>query len=358
MNRLKKALSGFMPLVLIFSLTLVGCGQQATTTSGPSTPANEISAQDLLTAVKTIDLPGKGGHGDVVAYDSDKKALYVSHTPDNNLIIINTETQAIEKIIPNMNGVCGIAVGPKYIYIANGVDSKLGVIEKGTWNVVANVDTGGKTPDAVYYDDINKKVFVGNIDTNNMSVISPDVPFKLVTSFDLSTDKPKAGQDLGVLIPSKNRIYQSVDNYIVVIDTASNKILNKITEDVPIGATGGLKDMIYDPNKNIIWMGTTSKKVFALNPDTGKTTEVAAQNGMDQIAWDPAINMLFLGEKSADSGALEVINMATQKSIGAVKTEAGFHTLNVDTDKHMVYAYYNTSNKVVIYKENMDLIKK
>lgn len=358
MKRLKKSLLGYMSLVLIFSLTLVGCGQKTPNPTASTTPVKEISAKDLLTAVKTIDFPGKGGHGDVVAYDPDKKAIYVAHTPGNDLIIINAGTQAIEKIIPNMNGVCGIAIGPKYIYVADGADNKLGVIEKNTWSVVANVDTGGKAPDAVYYDGINKKVFVGNVDTNNMSVISPDKPFKLVTSFNLSTDKPKAGEDLGVLISSKNRLYQSIDNYIVVIDTASNKILNKITEDVSIGKTGGLKDMIYDYNKNIIWVGTTSKKVFALNLDTNKTTKVVTQNGMDQITWDPAINMLFLGEKSATSGALEVINMATQKSIGSVKTETGFHTLDVDTNNHMVYAYYNTSNKIVIYKENIDLVKK
>lgn len=361
MSYIKKTLFGFMSLVLLLSLTLVGCGQEAKTTSAPSsseqnTPPKEISAQDLLSQVKTLDLPGKGGHGDIVAYDPGQKAVYIAQSPDDNVIVINTQTQAIEKVIPGIKNDNGIAVGSKYIYVAAGDDNKLAVIEKGTWKVVANVETGGKSPDAVYYDEKDKKIFVANDDTNTMGVISTEAPFKLVTSFPLSSDKAQSGPDLGVLIPDKNRLYQSVDNYILVIDTATNKIINKFTTDVAIAKTGGTKDMIYDPGKNIIWLGTTSKKVFAMDPDTGKMNEVVTQSGMDQITWDPVSKMLFLGESG--SGSMEVINMTTQKSIGAVKMDTGFHTLDVDTDQHMVYAYLNNSNKVAIYKENMDLIKK
>ena len=354
---MRKTLIAAIITVMVLPLSLVGCGAQSapTTSSAQPTPSKDVSAKDFLKLVKTIDLPGKGGHGDIVAYDPDQKAVYLAQTPDNNVLVISSDTQDITKVIPRMNGCNGIAVGPKYIYVANATDNKLAVIEKGTWNVVANVDTGGKTPDAVYYDAKDNKIFVANDDSNTMGVISTDAPFKLISSFPLSSDKAVSGPDLGVLIPEKGQLFQSVDNYVLVIDTATNKILKKFYTDVEITAKGGTKDMIYDPGSNIIWLGTTSKKVFAMNPDTGKMTEVAAQSSMDQITFDPASKMVFIGE--GGSGSLEVIDTTSKKSIGAIKLDEGFHTLDVDTNKHLVYAYLNTINKVAIYQENMDLLK-
>jgi YVTN family beta-propeller protein len=322
--------------------------------SVPSSQAQkpEVTAQSFLTQ-KTgeISLPGKGGHGDVVAYDPAEKAMYIAQSPDNNVIVVNTVTQQIEKVIPNMPSSNGIAVGPKYIYVANANSNSVAVIEKGTWNVVATVSSGGKTPDAIYYDGSDNKVFVANDDTNNMAVINATT-FKLETTFPLLPKNATSGPDLGVLVADKHQLYQADDNYIDVIDTRSDKLVKQLKTNLP--SSKATKDMIYDPSTRTVWVGTTGNEVITLNVDTEQMTSVATASGMDQIAWDPASKMLFTGSKN---GTIEVIDMTTKKSIGAVPTESGFHTLDVDTDTHVVYAYYNDSNKIVLFQENMGSLK-
>ncbi|KLU62002.1 hypothetical protein CEB3_c17010 [Peptococcaceae bacterium CEB3] len=364
MSYLKKVSVSSATLILTMAVLLVGCGQQAQPAVATSTglqkgPAKELTAKDFLTLEKTINLPGKGGHGDIVAYDPAENAVYIDQSPDNNVIVISTKTQDILKVIPDVKSANGIAIGPKYVYVASAGENKLVVIEKGTWNVVARVDTGGKTPDAVYYDGKDNKIFIANDDSDTMGVVSPDSPFELMTSFPLLEHynlKAKSGPDLGVYIPGKDRLYQSDDNYVLVLNTKTNQLVQKFDTNLPIEKLGATKDMVYDPKTDTIWVGTTSKMVLVMNPDTGKFTKVATLSGMDQVACDPVSNFLFLGEGT--SGCMEVVNMGTQKAIGAIPIEKGFHTLDVDTNQHMVYVYANYKNQVEIYKENMGVLKK
>ncbi|VBB09041.1 Hypothetical protein LUCI_4327 [Lucifera butyrica] len=317
--------------------------------------AAPVDQTPILTLVSTIDLPGKGGHGDVVVYDPDKKTVYIAQSPDNNVIVISTVTNKVAAVIPDVNGGNGIAVGPSFIYAASGDDNTLAVIDKTTWKVIKKVPTGGTAPDAVYYDAQDDKVFVGNDDSNTMGVIYSQYPFVLITSFPLSSDKPIAGPDLGLYVAEQNRIYQSMDNLVLVINAATNEIIKTIPTNVEINKKGGTKSMIYDPQKNTLWVGTSSKQILAMNLDTGGYTKVATDSGMDQLTWDPITRLIFFGQGGA--GALGIIDASTGKFLGSLKTEADFHTVAVDYDQHLVYAYYNQSNKVLVYKENTGMMQ-
>lgn len=336
----------------IIFVVLVGLTCFALITGGNSISfAAPMEQMPILKLVATIDLPGKGGHGDVVVYDPDKKVMYVAQSPENNVIVISTVTNKIIAVIPNVNGVNGIACGPSFVYAASGDDNTLAVIDKSTWTLVRKVPTGGAAPDAVYYDAQDDKVFVGNDDSNTMGVISPHYPFELLTSFPLSSEKAIAGPDLGVYVEDQNLIYQSMDSFVLVIDAATNKIVKRIPSNVEVNKKGGTKSMVYDPVKNILWVGTSTKQMLAMNPDTGAFTKVITDSGMDQVTWDPVTRLIFFGQGGA--GALGIIDATTGKFLGSLKTEPDFHTVGVDYDQHLVYAYYNQSNKVLVYKENI-----
>src|ERR1700732_2687821 len=50
--------------------------------------------------VKTIDLPGdKGGHGDWTTYDPQTKLVWLSQSPDHNVVVIDTAKNSIAHVI-------------------------------------------------------------------------------------------------------------------------------------------------------------------------------------------------------------------------------------------------------------------
>ena len=58
---------------------------------------------DGFSKIDTIVLPGGvGGHGDIVAYDADTETVWLSQSPDNNEVVIDTKNNTVEATIPNI----------------------------------------------------------------------------------------------------------------------------------------------------------------------------------------------------------------------------------------------------------------
>jgi len=333
-------------LIMLFVLAVaLGIKMQ----SGYATPVDK-----LLTPIATIDLPGKGGRGGVVVYDHSQQLIYVAQPSAGNVVVISTQTNKIVAVVPGVKGARGIAVGPDYLYVAAGDENKLAVIDKTTWQVVGRMTTGGDGPEGVYYDPQDNKVFVVNVVSNTIGVISATPPFALLASFALSASKPVIGPELGLYEPNKNLIYQSWDNYVLVIDPATNKIISRIPTGVSPAKRGGAKGMVYDPVNNTLWVGTNTKQLLAMHLDTGEYSAIAIASGLDQLSWDPRVRLIFIAQ--AKAGLLGVVDATTGKYLGSLKTESGFHAVGVDYNQHLVYAYYGKSNKVVVYKENIEQV--
>lgn len=71
------------------------------------------AAQTGYKLVKAIDLPGsKGGHGDWVTFDPRTNTVWLSQSPDHNVVVINTRANTVQGVIPGIENGNGIAVGP------------------------------------------------------------------------------------------------------------------------------------------------------------------------------------------------------------------------------------------------------
>jgi len=157
--------------------------------TGPD-PAGGVT----VTTKATIDLPGVGGHGDVVIADPDAHSVYVAQSPDNNLVVLNTDTNSIRTVIGNVPDANGIAYSPSYVFVAEAKPNMVAVIAKDTWRVVATVPSGGEAPDAVYYVPGKNSVFVGNIDSNNLVEFSATPPFAAQGTLALARTRVKMGK--------------------------------------------------------------------------------------------------------------------------------------------------------------------
>jgi DNA-binding beta-propeller fold protein YncE len=333
--------------LLAAAVTMFATGGIAQAAGAPHT-SPRLLKQVTVNTQKIISLPGKGGHGDVVTVDPTAHTAYIAQSPDDNVIVLDTVHNAIKSVIP-IPSANGIAYTKDNVFVASATTNSVMVISKATWKIVATVPSGGETPDGIYVDPHEHSVFVANDDTSNMEELSATAPFTVLGTVTLppSPTGSHTGPDLGTYVAAGDRIYQSVDNQVLVINPRTRTITHTFTLPLPTGSAA--KDMYYDARRHLLWVATGSPEALALDPETGRVLyTVKTLSGADQIAGDQDQGLLFLGESQA--GVMGVIDLATHNNIANVPTESGFHTLDYLPHAGVVYAYYNQSNTIHVDK--------
>jgi DNA-binding beta-propeller fold protein YncE len=305
-----------------------------------------VYAESHYQLIKTIALPGTaGGHGDWVAYDPATEAIWLAQAPDHNIVVIDANKLAVKATIPGIDVGNGIDFNGKYAFASDATPNKMVVIDKRTFNKVASIDSGGKTPDGVNVDTRTGKIFVANDDTNTESVFDGQAPFSSSAIFKLQPENAKDGPDVALYVSEVDRLYQPVGGNIDVIDPNTNKILAVWD----FGVTTDVKGSVFDSKTGHLIFGTGDKKMLVVDSASGKlVTTIPVAGAVDQTAIDVAKRRAFVGDKT---GNLEVIDLDTNQVIDHIKTEKNVHTLAVDTKTHRVYVYLNESNKVGVFEQ-------
>jgi DNA-binding beta-propeller fold protein YncE len=304
------------------------------------TPAIAGSAYKLT---KTIDLPGtKGGHGDWTTYDAATGTIWLSQSPDHNVVVIDAATKAVKGVIAGIEDGNGIALGEKYAFLADNGGNNVVVVDKTTFAKVATLTPAGKGPDGVNYLPKTAQFYVSS-DSGDASIFDSAPPFKTIAHFRLQPDPAKDGPDVGLYVPSKDRLYQPVDNVVDVIDAANAKVASVWTP----GIKGSAKPLVYDEKTNRFLLGTTDHNVLVLDGDSGKVVAtIPVQGNVDETAIDESARRAFVGDKA---GLIEVIDLDSDKLVDTLPSEKNVHTLAVDAKTHDIYVYRNESNKVDVF---------
>ncbi|SEA91204.1 YncE family protein [Paraburkholderia sartisoli] len=295
--------------------------------------------------VKTIDLPGAtGGHGDWVTYDPETETVWLSQSPDHNVVVIDAKALAVKDTITGVDSGNGIALDGRFAFITDATSGKLMVVDKRTRKKVASVDSGGKTPDGVNVDERTGRIFVANDDSNNEAVFENKSPFKMLNVFKLKPEDSKAGPDVALYVRSEDRLYQPVGGNIDVIDPNTNKIVAVWD----FGVKGEAKGGVYDSKTHHVIFGTNDKKMLVVDPASGKlVATIPVAGSVDQTAIDTERRRAFIGDKT---GNIEVIDLDTNQVVDHIATEKNVHTLAVDTKTHRIFVYLNASNKVGVFE--------
>jgi len=296
--------------------------------------------------VKTIELPGsKGGHGDWVAFDRQTDTVWLSQSPDHQVVVVDAKALAVKGVIPGVANGNGIAVTPRYAFLADADGNDVVVVDKVTLKNVATLKPQGKTPDGVVYDWRADRIYVTCDDSNDMTVFKGKPPFAQIGHIQLQPNPDKDGPDVPLYVGSKKKIYQPVHNVVDVVDPATNTVATIWKPDVK----GDTKPMVYDSKTNHLFMGTTDKVMLVLDADSGATiASIPLKGSVDETAIDEAARRAYVGDKA---GNIEVIDLDGNSIVDALPSEKNVHTLAVDTRTHDVFVYRNESNKLDVFQK-------
>jgi DNA-binding beta-propeller fold protein YncE len=302
--------------------------------------ANADTQYKLL---KTIDLPGtQGGHGDWTTFDAATHTVWLSQSPDHNVVVIDAASLDIKHVIPNIKDGNGIALTAHYAFLSDNGNDQTVVVDKRTFKTIATLKPEGKGPNGAVFDPATDTV-LNTTDSNDATFFSATPPFKALAHFRLSPDPAKDGPDVGLYVGSMRKIFQPVDNMVDVIDPVAHKVV--ATWDA--GIHGSAKPLVYDSRTNHFLLGTTDKKVLVLDGATGNVVaSVAVKDKVDETAIDEGARRAFVGDKA---GVVEVIDLDSNRLVAEIPSEKNTHTLTVDPGTHRLFIYRNEKNKVDVF---------
>ncbi len=332
-----------LAVALAAAALLVGGGVAIAAPAGG--PASALNGFAL---VKTIPLPGPAGHGDWVAYDPSNGYIYLSHH-GTNVVVVDTKTSTVIANIssPDLNTPDVITFDPKYLYVTAEKAGKIVVISKATWKIVGTATTKGPSPDGIWLDAAMGRLYVVSNDANQLEVYGAGDHPRLIASYPLEPAKPKAGPDVGILIPSKNKLYEPDDALVLAIDLDSGQITRRLDTRLPVTGNGATKGMVFDSKGDHLWVATTDKQLLVLDPDTfAKVKTLPATEADDQMGFDSSLRLVY----AFGGHGFDVYNADTMEHVAYVDTgSAVTHTGAVDPATHQVYVYEGQANVLGVY---------
>jgi YVTN family beta-propeller protein len=192
----------------------------------------DVKAGKIL---KKIDLLLDGGHYLQIQPGTDK--LYYPHRADNRVVVIDTKTDRITKIIPVEGGPVGVAFAPNgEVWFHEDGDGSVTVVDSKKDEVIKVIRTGGKGAGRMAVSPDGRFAASPHSESQDVAII--DAADKTV----LSTVKIGKGPGFPLFSPDSTKLYvlESGNGDVVVIDlkTLSVSARYKIGTD-PFG--GGVK---------------------------------------------------------------------------------------------------------------------
>ena len=185
--------------------------------------------------LKKIDLLLEGGHYLQIQPGTDK--LYYPHRTDNRVVVIDTKTDRIVKIIPVAGGPVGVAFASNgEVWFHEDGDGSVTVVDSKTDEVVKVIQTGGKGAGRMAVSANGRYAASTHSDSQDVAII--DASAKTI----LSTVTIGKGPGFPVFSPDSTKLYvmESGMGDVVVIDLKTMNVAarHKIGTD-PFG--GGIR---------------------------------------------------------------------------------------------------------------------
>lgn len=304
--------------------------------------------------VTKIALPTKPGHGDWVAYDPSNHDVYVS-LKDQGMAVVDTKTNKVVHVLQDIKAPNTMVFDKDYIYETAAEGSGAGkvnqvvTISKHSWKIVSRVTTKGTSPDGTFIDPANKRLYVASDDNNWIEAYTTGAHPKFVAKYPLEPAKPENGPDVASLF--NGTIYATDDSDVETINPNSGKIGTVANYMLKQSKFGGTKGMIWDPDHNAIWVGTTNHVIYIVDPKTLLIEKPLPETaGADAVMADPGLGLVYAFQSGAEG--FDVYSMKDEKYLTTVSIgmKGPTHSGAVDTDTHDVYLYAGPAAAMYVYK--------
>jgi DNA-binding beta-propeller fold protein YncE len=295
-----------------------------------------------------IDLPkhlGQDGfdHADV---HRGLRRLYVAHTANDALDIIDLDAGRYLESISGLTGVAGALVDEAsgVVFTSNRGEDTIGIFDSRTpWSLV-KVPVG-RRPNGLAFDPGRGTLLAANVGdpadptSHTVSIVE--------TKSDLRMSPiPVAGRTRWTVFdPTTDQFFVNIADP-PTISTVAGADPTRLSGTIEIGAAGP-HGLDVDATGRL-FCACDAGRLIVLSPgDHGVLADLPLGGPPDVIFLDETLDRLYVA--IGDPGLIEVFDTARLEHIEAVPTERGAHTIGLDRDRHRVYAFLPESHRAAVF---------
>lgn len=302
------------------SASLLLLGLMAATPGFGATPGFSIAHRVLI--------GGEGGW-DALTVDSENHRLYVSHS--TRVEVVDTRTDSLIGAIPDTPKAHDIALAPEFErgFISNGADSTVTVFDLRSLKVLARIPVGARSPDAIEYDPVSKRVFCFNGGSDNATAIDAR-SHRIVGTLALDGKPEFAAAD------GKGMVYVNLEDSSVVL--AFDARTFEIKHRWPLAPGEKPSGFAIDRQHRRLFSGCHNQTLVVLDAYDGHlVATLPIGRHVDGVAFDPVRQLIF---SSNGDGTLTVIHEDDRDQFTVVEnavTQQGARTCALDENTGTVY---------------------
>ena len=303
----------------------------------------------MLKQTGYINLPEHqtAGGFDHAAVHTVLSRLYVAHTANNAVDVIDTETNTYLHSISDLTGVAGVLISEKtgLMFTSNRGENSVGVFRPDSESTMEKVSVGLR-PNGLAFDEQRGLLLSAHVG-------DPAIPGSFTVGIiDVAKQKmissvPVPGRTRWTVFdPTSKLFYVNIANppQIVVIDPQMPEHVKRIF-DIPGEGPHGLD---LDLTNRFLFCACDSSVIFSLNADTGEILFQSSLNGKpDVIFYNPSCQHLYVA--IGDPGLIDVFDTHRLKRLETVSTEKGAHTMGFDPLRNIIYAFLPNTHRAVVF---------
>jgi DNA-binding beta-propeller fold protein YncE len=296
--------------------------------SGSLTILNGQTKPSEYKIANKFPIEGDGGW-DYLSIDETGGRIFVSH--GMVVQVVDEKNGKLLGTIHDTKGVHGIAIASDInkVYISNGRDSSVTIIDLKSLAFKLKVSVTGQNPDAILYDQFSHKVFVYNGWSSNATVIDA-LSDKVVATITLD-GKPEFSVTDG-----KGNVFVNIEDKseISLINSSTLKV-EKSWSIAPGEEPSGLA---LDNENHRLFAVCGNKLMVIVDATSGNViTTLRIGDRVDGAAFDPGLKRAYSSNGEGTMTVIAEINPNEYKVLENVQTEPGARTIGVNMKTHHLY---------------------
>jgi DNA-binding beta-propeller fold protein YncE len=305
----------------------------------------------ILEQIGEVKLPAhdKPGGFDHAAVHGPRGRLYVAHTANDAVDMIDCATNTYLGSIPRLGGVAGALVSEEHdlVFTSNRAESTVGIFPPDQEEALVKVKVGLR-PNGLAYDASRRLLLAANVGDparpGFFTVSAVDVPTRAMIA-----DIPVPGRTRWVVFDAGSAcFYVNIADppQIAIIEAAKPGFVAR-TFSVPAAGPHGLD---LDAATLRLFCACDGKTLVVLDSRSGAILTQAELAGVpDVIFFNPERRHLYVA--IGEPGLIEVFETDHMRRLETARTEAGAHTLGFDPRRNTIYAFLPNTHRALIYAD-------
>jgi DNA-binding beta-propeller fold protein YncE len=298
-----------------------------------------------------VDLPehAKAGGFDHAAVHEATGRIYVAHTANDAVDVIDIEAQTYVGSIPGLSAVAGalVAADPDLVFTSNRGENTVGVFAPGDAPRVEKIGVGVR-PNGLAYDPRRARLLAAHVG-------DPAIAGSCTVSVvDVRARKRLA--DVAVAGRTRWTVYDPVadafhvniaDPPQIVVVAPGDPIAIRRVVTIPHAGPHGLD---IDPARRRLFCACDAGVLLEIEADGGAVIATAPIAGVpDVVFFNPTLSRLYVA--IGEPGLIEVFDTSPLRRHETIATEAGAHTLSFDASRNIVCAFLPASHRAAVYAD-------